>query len=111
MKRRIEKMNAKKIELSWIDVDDFKPPIMRYLLVLQKTDSGKSIPVIARYVPKFTEELSGIDDEDFAEYNENDDTYYIPEGWYEQQLNWDYYSDIYIHDRITHWMLLPEVQK
>ena len=42
------------------------------------------------------------------DYNEEDDTYYIPEGYYEVVKNWDDFSSIAISDFVTHWMPLPE---
>ena len=47
----------------------------------------------AMWVPKHTLEDSGSGD-DFGEYNDADDTYYWPEGWYE----WN-------HAEETHWLI------
>lgn len=45
------------------------------------------------------------------EYNEEDDEYYLIEGWYEVIKNWDEYNSIVIDDTVTHWMPLPEAPK
>ena len=50
-------------------------------------------------------------DEIDMEYNEEDDEYYMPEGWWEVIKNWDDYSCVVIGDFVTHWMPLPEPPK
>ena len=46
-----------------------------------------------------------------ADYDEETDEYYFPEGWWEVIKNWDDYSCVAIEDTITHWMPLPEPPK
>ena len=46
-----------------------------------------------------------------ADYDEEADEYYFPEGWWEVIKNWDDYSCVAIEDTITHWMPLPEPPK
>ena len=50
-------------------------------------------------------------DEIDMEYNEEDDEYYMPEGWWEVIKNWDDYSCVAIGDFVTHWMPLPQPPK
>lgn len=51
-------------------------------------------------------------DDDIAyDYNEEEDEYYLKEGWYECINNWDEYSSIVIGDFVTHWQNLPEPPK
>ena len=42
-----------------------------------------------------------------ADYDEETDEYYFPEGWWEVIKNWDDYSCVAIEDTVTHWMPLP----
>jgi hypothetical protein len=63
------------------------------------------------HVERFNIKASGVDDECVTEYNEEDDEYYISEGWYEVIKNWGEYSCIVIDDFVTHWMPLPEPPK
>ena len=49
--------------------------------------------------------------EQAIEYNEEDDEYYLCEGWYEIIKNWDEYGSVAIDDTVTHWMPLPEIPK
>lgn len=51
----------------------------------------------------------GADSDMDLEYDEAEDKYYVPEGWFERIENWDDYTDIAVCDfTITHWMPLPE---
>ena len=53
----------------------------------------------------------GYSDEIDMEYNEDEDEYYMPEGWWEVIKNWDDYSCVAIGDFVTYWMPLPEPPK
>lgn len=45
------------------------------------------------------------------EYSEEDDEYYLREGWYEVIKNWDAYTSVPVEDFVTHWMPLPQPPK
>lgn len=66
---------------------------------------NSSAPIRAKYVPKFF--LKPYDQDDWCEYNEENDTYYCPEGWYEcnayDEINWR------VHDKVIAWCELPSV--
>ena len=70
---------------------------------------GKSRSVCARWIPaKFNSDESDNYDGDFLEYDEDSDTYYWPEGWYEVIENCDDYGSVTIHEgEVTHWRPLP----
>lgn len=77
----------------WISVEDRLPekdvPVMCYGL----NSNGKGITLRAIYVPQY----HMPDDGDFsgdADYNEEKDEYFWPQGWYE----WNEYED-------THWLI------
>ena len=53
----------------------------------------------------------GFPDECNCEYSEEDDEYYLREGWYEVIKNWDDYNSVAVEDFVTHWMPLPEPPK
>lgn len=63
------------------------------------------------HAERWKEKCSNFDDDCAVEYNEEDDEYYLCEGWYEVIKNWDDYTSIAIADTITHWMPLPELPK
>ena len=50
----------------------------------------------------------GFPDECDCEYSEEDDEYYLREGWYEVIKNWDDYNSVTVGDFVTHWMPLPK---
>ena len=49
----------------------------------------------------------GFPDDCDCEYSEEDDEYYLCEGWYEVIKNWDDYNSVTVEDSVTHWMPLP----
>ena len=53
----------------------------------------------------------GFPDECDCEYSEEDDEYYLCEGWYEVIKNWDDYNSVAVEDFVTHWMPLPDPPK
>ena len=50
-------------------------------------------------------------DDCICEYSEEDDEYYLCEGWYEVIKNLDDYNSVPVEDFVTHWMPLPEPPK
>lgn len=71
--------------------------------------SGKSRTVCATWIPaKFCQDGVETDSDDFLEYDEEDNTYYWPEGWYEEIDNWDELQSIYINEGVVdYWQPLP----
>ena len=53
----------------------------------------------------------GFPDECNCEYSEEDDEYYLCEGWYEVVKNWDDFNSVAVEDFVTHWMPLPQPPK
>lgn len=87
----------------WVSIETELPskPCFAYY----KNELGNSRTVKAKYVKQFSEEAHT--DDDWIEYNEADDTYYYPAGWYEMIDNWDDYAFVTINHQVTHWMPLP----
>ena len=52
----------------------------------------------------------GFPDDCNCEYSEEDDEYYLCEGWYEVIKNWDDYNSVAVEDFVTHWMPLPSTE-
>lgn len=65
----------------------------------------------AVWIPRWTWKASFDNWEDCSEYNEDEDEYYVNEGWYERVHNWDEYSYVGIEDDVLAWMPLPEPWK
>ena len=67
--------------------------------------------IIAFYAAKLTVEQND-NSEDWCEYDEANDRYCLPEGWYECIDNWDYYSYVHVSENLpTHWLPLPPPPK
>jgi len=81
------------------------------LLVVCARSSGKLVRLIAVYCSKHREEAGEeYIDSDWCDYDESTDTYYCPEGWYEQIKNWDELSAVHISDmKPVLWQELPSL--
>lgn len=66
---------------------------------------GKVFHTVAAYWPKFTQEGHYDEFEGDLDYNEDNDTYYWPEGWYENQYTPD--TNWLITDRVIAYMEVP----
>ncbi len=89
----------------WIDVKESLPD--KDCLAFYKNSHGIGRIVKAFYAREF--QYAQDPSEEFQDYNEENDTYYLPSGWYEVVVNWYEYSSIAIHEGVvTHWMPLPE---
>ncbi len=97
----------------WIPVSERLPESGVHVLLCCEIRSGGT--VYKRYVcdgyyaKKYTEQTWNNSGDIDCEYREEDDEYYLLEGWYEVIKNWDDYNSIAIHDFVTHWMPLPEM--
>lgn len=69
---------------------------------------GNGRTICAIWVPaKSRSEDSG--DDDFTEYDEENDTYYWPEGWYEAIENWDDLGWVAVNEgEVAYWQPLPD---
>jgi hypothetical protein len=81
------------------------PPSGQTVLAFYKNSAGKDRRIRAEWIAAKTVESSSMSD--IGEYDEAADTYFDPEGWYEQIDNWEEYTAIMVTYNITHWMPLP----
>lgn len=63
------------------------------------------------YAGKYKVKVGWRDEDTAAEYSEEDDEFYLEEGWYEVIKNWGDYDSVVIDDRPTHWMFMHEPPK
>lgn len=63
--------------------------------------------VRAMWVPKHSKEQYGDGPDDWTDYNEEHDTFYWPEGWYEVQTHGGDEVLWYIHPCVTAWQDMP----
>lgn len=94
----------------WIPVSERLPACGRAVLAYYLNRQGMGRRIRAEYVTRWTVEAEMFADPDTecVEYSEQDDTYYVTEGWYELIDNWDEYARIAVNEGVvTSWMPLP----
>ena len=96
----------------WISVDERLPESGVHVFVCCERTGymGHKIQYVCDgfYAGKYKVKVGWHDDDTAAEYSEEDDEFYLEEGWYEVIKNWGDYDSVVIDDRPTHWMPLPE---
>ena len=94
---------------SWLPIET--APKGKKIIVKYKNACEKDRTVFAKYIERFTEESTYESDCD--EYNDNDDTHYLKEGWVELIDNWDEFSSVYFDSANipTGWMPAPPVKE
>jgi hypothetical protein len=73
-------------------------------------DLGKGRTICAIWVPaKSRSDEGDLDADGFLEYDEESDTYYWPEGWYEAIENWEELGWAKVYEgEIAYWQPLPQ---
>ena len=101
----------------WISVKDMLPESGVHVILCCEIHS-LSGAIRKQYVcdgyyaaPHSIADCYDSDNFDAYDYDEEEDNYYLKEGWYEVIYNWDDYSSVVIGDFVTHWMPLPEPPK
>lgn len=91
----------------WVPVTERLPSSRVPVLARYTNDYGNGRTIRAWWLAKFQQESEDIYNFD-ADYDEESDTYYDPEGWYELIDNWGDYSSVAVTEgAITHWMPMP----
>lgn len=97
----------REVKKEWISVKDKLPESGKFVLCFftETNKMGKWPRIIIGFyaAPKY---ILQSDNDDFEEYDETSDEYYLPEGWYE--CNETEEVHYFVHEKITHWMPLPE---
>ena len=106
---QIERLVEAAEERRWIPVTERLPENDVHVLLSCKCGEGAYV-CDGFHTEKYSTPTQFYEDID-ADYDEETDEYYFPEGWWEVIKNWDDYSCVAIEDTITHWMPLPEPPK
>lgn len=93
----------------WIPVTERLPENDVHVLLSCKCGAGAYV-CDGFHTEKYSTPTQFYEDID-ADYDEETDEYYFPEGWWEVIKNWDDYSCVAIEDTVTHWTPLPQPPK
>lgn len=103
---RLRDENAKlKAQLTWRPASEL-PEEDQIVIATYRNFYGKRRRVSAVYVRQYEEE-AGVDDELCLEYCEEQDEWYLKEGWYELVDNWDYSLVAIVEGVVDYWMPMP----
>ncbi|MEA4869914.1 MAG: DUF551 domain-containing protein [Christensenella sp.] len=92
---------------NWTPCAERLPENEKNVLLSCRTDRGRDYTCRGHYVEKYTKEIGCADDLE-ADYDDETDRNYCPEGFYENIENWGDYSFVYINDTVLAWQPLPE---
>ena len=111
----LEKENGVTVQ-EWISVKDRLPENgVHVLLCCEMPRYGGEIAgkyVCDGYYAEANKIVAYGASSDYAcDYSEEDDEFYLCEGWYEVIKNWDDYNSVTVEDSVTHWMPLPQPPK
>ena len=100
----------------WISVDDRLPENGVYVLLCCEVhgDGGEIVGkyICVGYYAEANKIVAYGASSDYAcDYSEEDDEFYLCEGWYETVKNCDNFNSVAVEDFVTHWMHLPEPPK
>lgn len=104
---------AKPVAPNWIPVTERLPENDKPVLAFGRAANNQKHKTIfkGRWIADHTMLSAdfGADDDMSLNYDDAEDEYYVPEGWFERIENWDDFTDVAAGDYIiTHWMPLPE---
>lgn len=96
--------------MEWISTAERIPESGKIVLAFHKNINGFPRRIRASYIKAMTKiadpECSDMD----CDYDEAEDAFYWPDGWYEQMEHWDEYTAVILAEdiKVTHWMPLPD---
>lgn len=95
---------------AWIPTSERMPGSGVTVLACYRNSLGKWRQIRAQWVK--AKNVESDPESEIGEYDEETDTYYDPEGWYEAIDNWGDFTAVAVYEgEITHWMPLPSPPK
>ena len=104
----VKKLPSVQPEPQWIPVSERLPEKETVLATVETKTFKHRYVCEAVWIPRWTWKADFDSWEDCSEYNEDEDEYYVLEGWYERVHNWDDYSYVGIEEDVIAWQPLPE---
>lgn len=102
LERRVRELEAAQ---RWVSIEERLPESGVPVIAAVRNSHDKLRRIRAQYAAPKTLEVGDEAAVDFGEYDEESDTYYCPQGWYEtneyEETHWA------VDGRVTHWMPLP----
>ena len=89
----------------WTHTEDNLPPSDELVVAAYRDEAGHWRQVMASYIQKNT--TVPPPECELGDYDEFQDEFYLPEGWYERIIGCDDFSYLEIGQTVTHWMHLP----
>ncbi len=110
LKERLERAfeAGQKAGPEWIPVSDRLPVDCRNVFIKGVNDCGMDRTAKAMYCREFELIASPDYNEEWCDYKEETDEYFVPEGWYEDNTSSE--TDYAIDFKVTHWQPLPEIK-
>ena len=103
----VENLPSAQPEQRWIPCSERLPEDTVIVTVETKTFKHRYV-CEAVWIPRWSKKAEYDNWEDCSEYNEDEDEFYVLEGWYERVHNWDEYSFIGIEDKVIAWKPIEE---
>lgn len=92
----------------WVKTADRMPQAGKIVLAAYLNRDGKWRRIRAKWVLSYSQEANLEYEDVETDYVESTDTYYVPEGWYEQIDNLDDRASAFVYQGVpSHWMPLP----
>lgn len=113
--QKMQQLTARIAELEeaarWVPIGETMPESGTHVLLGCETRPNGKTYVCDGYFAKKNTITCGSTGDVNSDYSEEDDEYYLAEGFYEIIKNWDDFGSITISDFVTHWMKLPDAPK
>lgn len=93
----------------WIDVNDQLPNSNRRVIFTWINELNKQRKSMGFYAKKHTISADSWDEVDLADYCEEKDKFFCPEGWHEEMWEAEFFYSV--PHKVTHWMPQPEGPK